>query len=98
MVIEERTLCGNLSAHTFVCSLHVAFSPFLQRAIPNCQDHTQQKTEYKQFKVDEYIIAFYPLDGINRLDIFLPAGKTTPFLGRAGFEEPYNRALRLVEL
>ena len=65
---------------------------------PELSDHAPQRdTRDRQFKVDVQIIAFYPLDGIYCLNILIPVGKTPPFIGRAGFEELFKWALRLVE-
>jgi hypothetical protein len=90
MVVEQRTFLGNLSAHTFKLSLHVVFSPFLQREIPNCRTMHRRKTKYEHLNVDEQFVVFHPLDGIYLLNISFPAGETSIFLGRAGFEEFYN--------
>jgi hypothetical protein len=58
MVMDERTFFGNLSAHIFELSLHVVFSPFLQREIPNCQTMHRRKTKDEHLKVDEQFIVF----------------------------------------
>ena len=92
MVVEERTFFGNLSAHTFELSLHVVFSPFLQREILNCQTTHRRKAKDEHLEVDEQFEVSYPLDGIYLLNISFPAGKTSIFLGRAGFEKPDNCA------
>jgi hypothetical protein len=46
----------------------------------------------EQFKVDEYFPIFCPPDSFYLFDIWFPAGKTLPFLGRAGLEELFDWA------
>lgn len=90
MVVEERTFFGNLSLHTFELSLHAVFSPFLQKHSQNIRPRIRKKTKDIQLEVDEQVIVFYPLDSIYRFYVVFPAGKTSPFPDRAGFEELYS--------
>lgn len=90
MVVEERTFFGNFCEHTCELSLHAVCSPFLQRAFSTVRPRVRKKTKDIQLEVDDQFAIPYPLDGINRLYVCFPAGKTSPFLDRAGFEELYS--------
>ena len=90
MVVEERTFFGNFCAHTIERSLHAVCSPFLQREFSTVRPCVRKKTKDIQLEVDEQLSISYPLDGINRLYVCFPAGKTSPFLDRAGLEELYS--------
>ena len=64
---------------------------------PSYKEHSQtvrlrirKTTKDIQLEVDEQFAISYPLDSIYRLYVLFPAGKISPFLHRAGFEELYS--------
>src|SRR6266403_1526992 len=55
------------------------------------RSHTRRKLKDIQFKVDDQFPTIYPLDGIYLVYILFPAGKTSPFIDRAGFKGVCSR-------